>query len=197
MRAAAPTLLPAAARQGTPWRNGGGITYEVAVHPPAADLMHFDWRVSVAQIAHAGPFSSFPGIERQLLILEGTLHLQLEGQALRLAAGSAPLTFAGEAAVSAAPEGRVHDLNIMTRRGRFRASVRHRGGPGVHAIASEATLLLFARAPLAWQGAGPALALGRWDALRVEGAGGAVHGCGASADFYEIALQELPRAPAG
>ncbi|MBV8784344.1 MAG: HutD family protein [Gammaproteobacteria bacterium] len=192
MRGAPPALLPAALREGSPWRNGGGVTYEVAVHPPGADLRDFEWRVSVAAVGAAGPFSAFPGIERQLLVLEGTLHLQLAGATLQLGADSAPLVFAGEAPAAARPEGHVHDLNVMTRRDRFRASVQRRGGSGVHAVVARvSTLLLFARTPLAWEGAGPALALGRWDALRLEGGSGQVRGCGGPADFYEIALQEL------
>lgn len=58
-------ILRAAERPALPWKNGGGVTREVVAHPPGSDLGHFDWRVSIAEIHNAGPFSRFPGIERR------------------------------------------------------------------------------------------------------------------------------------
>ena len=68
-------ILPAAARAAVPWKNGGGLTREVAIHPPGSDLGTFEWRVSIAQVRAAGPFSSFPGVDRQLAVLAGELAL--------------------------------------------------------------------------------------------------------------------------
>ena len=37
-----------------PWKNGGGSTTTVAVHPPGASLDDFDWRISLATIDRDG-----------------------------------------------------------------------------------------------------------------------------------------------
>ncbi len=68
-------VLRASERQALPWKNGGGVTREVIAHPPGSDLTHFEWRVSIAEIHGAGPFSRFPGIERRMAVLEGCLSL--------------------------------------------------------------------------------------------------------------------------
>src|ERR1700744_1316253 len=54
-----------------PWRNGGGVTYEVASSPPGADLADFDWRISIADVETGGPFSAFPDVDRTITLLEG------------------------------------------------------------------------------------------------------------------------------
>jgi uncharacterized protein len=53
----------------TPWKNGGGITHEAIRVPPTGDV--FLWRVSVAQIDAAGPFSDFAGYDRKMVLLRG------------------------------------------------------------------------------------------------------------------------------
>lgn len=64
-------LTPREARR-MPWKNGGGITLELAVEPRGATLdTGFAWRLSSAEVATSGPFSAFPGIERTLLLLAG------------------------------------------------------------------------------------------------------------------------------
>ena len=66
-------LLPALDRTARPWKNGGGVTRDVAVFPAEANDDDFLWRASVATIAAAGPFSPFPGIDRTLILLGGEL----------------------------------------------------------------------------------------------------------------------------
>jgi uncharacterized protein len=111
-------LLMARDRKAMSWRNGGGLTYQVAAWPPDASLDDFSWRVSLAQVGADGRFSAFPGINRCLLVLRGGLELDFgRGQTRVLTAGSAPLYFNGEDAVHAKVLDRpVVDLNVMTRR---------------------------------------------------------------------------------
>ena len=126
--AASCEVLRAAGRVAVPWKNGGGLTREVAVHPCGSGLGDFDWRISIAEIAAAGPFSVFPGIERRMAILSGRLALMIDGRApLTLVAESPAVEFPGDAAAFAEPErGPVTDLNVMTRRARCRAELtRH------------------------------------------------------------------------
>src|SRR6478609_7259380 len=108
-----------------PWKNGGGTTWEVAVHPRDAPWTDFEWRVSIAGVASDGPFSTFPGIDRTLVVLEGS-GMRLTG------IGEAPVdvrlhdvvAFAGEAQVdSRLLAGPTRDFNVMTRRGVVRAEV--------------------------------------------------------------------------
>jgi len=65
-------LALAAARR-TPWRNGRGFTDELALEPHGSSLERgdFHWRISRAQVAENGAFSSFPGCERILVLLDG------------------------------------------------------------------------------------------------------------------------------
>ncbi|GAB3451244.1 HutD family protein [Kineococcus endophyticus] len=90
-----------------PWRNGLGTTREV----------HRDerWRLSIATITAPGPFSVFPGVDRTVVVARGQLVLTVEGRVHRLGPGDL-LRFAGEAAVTAEPDGDVTAVNVMTTR---------------------------------------------------------------------------------
>lgn len=127
-----------------PWKNGGGVTREIAAHPPGVGMEHFDWRISMAEVAADGPFSAFPGIDRTLTVLDGRgLTLDFGGGAVALDPG-APLSFPGEAAVTARlSAGPISDLNVMTRR----AVLRHHATPlaqGDAAPAGTVALVLLA-----------------------------------------------------
>jgi environmental stress-induced protein Ves len=108
----------------TPWKNGGGETAEIAVHPPGAGFADFGWRISLASVASDGSFSRFDGVDRTLTVLSGEMELTSAGKAHRLTAGSAPLAFPGDVPVAARLiGGEVTDLNVMTRRGMFEHAV--------------------------------------------------------------------------
>ncbi len=122
------TRLPASARIAQPWKNGGGVTREVAVFPSGAGMDDFLWRVSMAEVTQAGAFSSFNGIDRHLTVLQGQLRLEVDG-AQHVLKRLDSLAFAGDAPAHGAPIGEhVLDLNIMTRRGQMRAQVRQVDG---------------------------------------------------------------------
>jgi environmental stress-induced protein Ves len=123
-------LLPAADRVAVPWKNGGGVTREVAVWPPGAGFDDFDWRVSIAEVSVAGPFSTFAGIDRTMAILAGRLELRFADGCVELDPASAPFAFAGDVACDGRPlDGPVTDLNVMTRRGRAVARVERFATP--------------------------------------------------------------------
>jgi len=109
-----------------PWKNGGGLTWEIAVHPPGADLAAFAWRVSVAEIRQDGPFSAFAGVERTLVLLRGEgMRLSGEGEPVEMRTPYEPVTFSGEAAVDCAlTGGPARDFNLMVRRDAARGDVR-------------------------------------------------------------------------
>jgi environmental stress-induced protein Ves len=119
--------LPAADRIPVSWKNGGGTTWEIAAQPPGADLSSFDWRLSIAEVASAGPFSVFPGVDRVLTVIAGSgLRLAIEGQGETVLDDTAPpLAFPGDAPASATLDGgTIRDLNLMVRRGAWRGTVR-------------------------------------------------------------------------
>ncbi len=104
-----------------PWKNGGGVTVEIAIHPINASVDNFDWRISTATVANDGPFSVFPDIDRTLSVLEGIgIVLDVEGLETTLSRETAPFAFAADASSGARLiDGTITDLNVMTRRGRF------------------------------------------------------------------------------
>jgi environmental stress-induced protein Ves len=111
----------------TPWKNGGGGTREIVCRPEGAGMEGFDWRVSIATIAGAGPFSAFPGVDRVILLLDGDgVHLQsASGMNHRLERAHAPFAFSGDVALDCSLLGGPStDLNVMTRRGSLRAEVQ-------------------------------------------------------------------------
>ena len=106
-----------------PWRNGGGITRQVASHPGdgAAKDGGWDWRVSIADVSKAGDFSPFPGMERVLTVVEGELLLLTVDGAERPLEKYRPFRFPGGAATQAKlPTGDIRDLNVIIRAGRFK-----------------------------------------------------------------------------
>jgi len=124
-----PHVLRAANRLVVPWKNGGGTTTEIARSPAGASLDDFDWRVSRAVVASGGPFSTFSGVDRTLVVLEGAgLRLAIAGRgSVVLARGAPPFAFAGDAEVVATlTDGPIVDLNVMSRRGRARHVVSRR-----------------------------------------------------------------------
>ncbi|MEO3934632.1 HutD family protein [Micrococcaceae bacterium Sec7.4] len=116
-----------------PWRNGGGVTRQVASHPAATvpqdstgqdsagSASGWDWRVSIAEMSKAGEFSAFPGMDRVLTVVEGELLLLSVDGAEHPLEKYRPFRFSGDAAAAGAlPTGDIRDLNVITRRGAFK-----------------------------------------------------------------------------
>ncbi|MGN6098907.1 MAG: HutD/Ves family protein [Bosea sp. (in: a-proteobacteria)] len=130
-----------------PWKNGGGTTTEIAVAPDGASLGDFDWRISMAHVGADGPFSSFPGIDRTLSVLTGNgIRLAFgDGETVALGRATKPFFFAADRAVDGVLiDGAIDDLNVMSRRGRWRHRVERLSGEG-SLPASEGLLVLVAR----------------------------------------------------
>lgn len=111
-----------------PWRNGGGSTRELLAWPAGAGAeggrvgtgaAPDAWRVrvSVARIAHDGPFSAFPGVQRWFTVLAGAgVRLRWARGSVDLVQGSDPVHFDGGDAPGCAPlDGPTLDLNLMLR----------------------------------------------------------------------------------
>lgn len=117
-----------------PWRNGGGVTRELASHRgdassgavSAEDTSSqggaWDWRISIADVSSAGEYSAFPGMERVLTVVEGELLLLAVDGIEHPLEKYRPFRFPGGAASSSAlPTGGVRNLNVITREGAFKA----------------------------------------------------------------------------
>lgn len=164
-------ILRAAERVATPWKNGGGVTRELAAWPPGAGLDAFDWRISLAEIAADGPFSTFPGVDRVLTVIQGEgLLLTVDDRMLALDAASPPLDFPGEAPVSARlTHGPISDLNVMVRRGPWRARTRRLTVAGASEVPARARVtLVLALDPLRILRPGGAIDLLPLDAVLLE-----------------------------
>lgn len=131
-----------------PWKNGLGRTREIAVHPPSAGMDGFNWRVSVAEVDSAAPFSTFPGIDRVITLLDGDgFNMTLGGTCTHaLTTPFAPFAFAGEAQVAVTlAGGPTRDFNLMLRRSRACGEVRVWRDAGSHATDDSVVLVYCAR----------------------------------------------------
>ena len=89
----------------TPWKNGRGVTREIAA---AAVSVGSDtppgWRISMATVTEDAPFSRFPGIVRTLGVVDGAgIELTVEDRSRIIRVGGEPAVFAGDVPASARP----------------------------------------------------------------------------------------------
>lgn len=163
-------LIRFASLQATPWKNGGGITRQLLIQPPAANLDNFTLRVSIADVDSDGPFSDFSGIDRSLGLLAGNgLALFEAGASIAtLQAGGPLFEFDGGRAISSQRSaGKVQDFNVMTRRGAASHQTRRVALQGTQTLQTDGPSLLLLATGDALQLAanGEAQTLERWDAL--------------------------------
>lgn len=127
-----------------PWKNGKGVTVEFARADRDGAML---WRLSMATVAEDGPFSIFPGIERNLTVVTGP-GFRLVGDGLALDCRLlVPVAFPGDVAVRAEGTGgrTSTDFNVMTARSLPRPVVRPVEGPAD--LPAGGTLALFALGP--------------------------------------------------
>jgi uncharacterized protein len=108
-------ILRDSARRRVPWLNGGGWTTEIIAWP---NRDSWEWRLSVADVDTAGPFSEFPGVDRTIAMLHGNgMILTMDGTENRIDRPLVPFTFSGDYKTTCALiDGPVQDLNLMVRR---------------------------------------------------------------------------------
>ena len=119
-------VIPANEYQRVRWRNQLGWTREIVKAPDGDD---WDWRLSIAEIERDAAFSSFPGIDRELVLLSGNgLRLRFDdGEVHELQPPHDRIRFAGErVVVGELADGPTHDFNLMWRRERVDAQLWHR-----------------------------------------------------------------------
>lgn len=125
------------------WKNDGGWTTELARDPVEGDA--FQWRVSIAEIERDGPFSAFPGIDRELLLIDGNgIELDIDdAPPRRLVQRFERVCFAGESTVACRLlGGPTRDINVMVERSSLQAQTLARPLVG--------SMLIFAEAGTQW-----------------------------------------------
>jgi len=104
------------------WKNGGGWTRTVASHEVQGQLC---WRISVADIVAAGPFSRFDGMDRTAVMVRGAaLCLSGKADAWHFAGPGSFVQFPGELALQCSEPGVPTQLwNVMVRRAQAQADL--------------------------------------------------------------------------
>ncbi|TDU74343.1 HutD family protein [Streptomyces sp. KS 21] len=174
-------ILRAGDRAAVAWKNGGGVTREIAAWPEGAGIADFGWRVSLAEVAAGGPFSAFPGVDRTLTLAEGAgMDLTVAGARRLVDERYAPQDFPGDAPTECRLlDGPVVNFNVMYRRDRVHAQTAVvRGALALTAAPGETLLVVALGGPAELElegeaGAGAAagpVALGPYDGVRITGA---------------------------
>ena len=141
-------IIPFADLKAVPWKNGLGITREIAVEPKGATMDDFVWRVSIADVDTASPFSRFPGVDRTIVLLEGDgFTMTLDGEGVHpLTTACRPFAFAGEAAVEVTlAGGATRDFNLMVRRNAALGAIDVVHGPATVSVGGDVVLLYLAQ----------------------------------------------------
>ena len=115
-----PVRLHAASYRRTPWKNGGGVTIDIADrYRPGAEAGGWDgmiWRFGRTRIEAPAPFSDLSGHDRILVAIQGRgLVLRVDdGRILDVREPFRPVRFRGDdVIVSELEDGPVEVLNLM------------------------------------------------------------------------------------
>ncbi len=109
-------VIPSNEYQRERWKNGCGWTRQIYRQPDTED---WAWRLSIAEVDQDGPFSTFEGVERELVLLHGNgMRLEFaDGREHMLEPPHGRLRFPGERPLQAGLlDGPTHDFNLMWRR---------------------------------------------------------------------------------
>jgi environmental stress-induced protein Ves len=107
----------------TPWRNGGGVTVDIAV---VTDKDGDVWRFGRTPIVTPGPFSDYRGFDRiQVLVAGSGLVLQTPDGDIDVRQTFRPVRFAGETPIVTRLEGGpVEVVNLIGNRAKVRIDLR-------------------------------------------------------------------------
>ncbi len=125
----------------TPWKNGGGTTRELLAWPSATD---WQIRLSVAEVAASGPFSSFAQTERWFAVLSGAgVRLDVGGTVTEQRCDSAPFCFDGAVPTTCSLiDGPTTDFNLMLRG--YKGAMRCVSGPFAQELITPTFVAVYA-----------------------------------------------------
>jgi environmental stress-induced protein Ves len=168
------TLHPATGHTAMPWRNGGGVTHEIAVDPAVSSALSeapFRWRLSMAELEGSGPFSEIPGVDRIIVVLEGLgIELGVNGGAPVPLQRHVPFSFPADVptSITMAPGGG-RDLNLMWDRTTTSAAVTVLAAGGISSIVSPLAIAIALDGPVSINLDGETFRINDLDALRLDG----------------------------
>jgi hypothetical protein len=112
------TPLDPAGYRKTPWKNGGGVTIDIAEHD--------SWRFGRTPITAPGPFSDYSGFDRaQVLVAGRGLVLQTPDGEIDVRTPFQPVAFAGETPIISRLEaGPVEVVNLIGNRAKVRIDLQ-------------------------------------------------------------------------
>lgn len=103
------------------WKNGGGITHEIARDESADRLL---WRFSIAEVASDGPFSLFPGLARILTVIDGAGIDLTAADSRHRVLPLQPFAFSGDTPITGRLcAGPIRDFNVIFDPAEFTARV--------------------------------------------------------------------------
>lgn len=142
-------VLTAQDYRSMPWKNGQGVTLEVA-RSHGEGLDDFDWRVSIADVKAAGPFSHFLNRQRIIGVLEGNgMTLLVDDQSPVTLQQKEFFAFKGESNVRAQlVKGAIRDFNLIYNPAKYSARLQWvNSASGSSWISDAAQILIFSTAP--------------------------------------------------
>jgi uncharacterized protein len=126
----------------TPWKNGGGITHEIARKDGVSGFL---WRLSIAEVASDGPFSRFDGYARILTVIEGPGIALHAPDGVLTALPLHPVAFDGATPIEGRLlNGPLRDLNLIYDPTRFDGRVERLTPPCHHTCVGEEVIGLLA-----------------------------------------------------
>lgn len=187
-------LLPRDEQGVMPWRNGSGVTSELATGVVDEEIA---WRVSIARIDEPGAFSAWPGMHRSLTLLTGDeVVLTVNGNEHAVLRGQS-FDFSGDAVVGCAlPGGPVEVLNLMSRRGEplLERHVHDLRDGSVEVGPDDLALLVEGRAGVRLAGDRVTFELGTLDVLLpINGPARVVEGVGELIVIHRLTDGRMPR----
>ncbi len=161
----------------TPWKNGGGISLDIAgAQAPGASDDGYDallWRFGRTSILERGPFSDLTGYERLQLVLNGSgLVLETPDGEIDLREKLKPVRYDGGTPIMTRLEnGPVEVVNLMADREQCEIELTVlAAGTRLETVPGATTLLYAPDAPCELRAAGQRLHLATGHALKLEGA---------------------------
>jgi len=153
---------PASYRR-TPWKNGGGVSVDIAEHGDA-------WRFGRTPITAPGPFSDYSGFDRaQVLVAGRGLVLQTPDGCIDVRTPLKPVTFAGETPIESRLEhGPVEVVNLIGNRARVRIDLQVLHGGAAMGRSAGTHIVYAAQGPAALAIDGIAHRLAADHALRLD-----------------------------
>lgn len=159
----------------TPWKNGGGVTVDIAdAFTPGATpggWAGMIWRFGHTRISRPGPFSDLSGYDRILAVIEGRglLLRSPEAEALHVREPFRPVRFPGERPIeSALEDGPVGVLNLMADRRRAGIGLVFMTEPTATMVGPGTAVLYAPAGEASFKIAGRAVTLAEDHAIRLE-----------------------------